>query len=51
MRTDGQTDKTKLTVAFRNFAKAPTKTCPSLKPTAEPNLIAVLSREYQKVIS
>jgi hypothetical protein len=23
MRTDGQTDMTKLTVAFRNFAKAP----------------------------
>jgi hypothetical protein len=23
MRTDGQTDKTKLIVAFRNFAKAP----------------------------
>jgi hypothetical protein len=25
MRTDGQTDMTKLTVAFRNFAKAPKK--------------------------
>ena len=26
MRTDGQTDMTKLTVAFSNFAKAPKKT-------------------------
>jgi len=26
MRTDGRTDTTKLIIAFRNFAKAPTNT-------------------------
>jgi hypothetical protein len=30
MQTDGQTDVTKLTVAFRNFVKAP-KNCPSAR--------------------
>ena len=33
MRTDGRTDMTKLTVAFRNFVNAPEKnSCPHWEP-------------------
>ena len=37
-RKDGRRDMTKLTVAFRNFTKAPTSITPTLDPPLSPTV-------------